>query len=390
MNALTKVSVALLGLAVAGAVYFSLTADEGGLEAVRSPQDPICQQDGDRLARLRARPSLEEGLRLAGEIRCTQLWPQVQAILDGLSAPSRSIAGANPTRASAMVSASDAAPQTVALASDDPCKQDADHLAELKAKPTVDKAARLAGEFTCIKLLPQLLATLDTLRRAEEAGPPTGPTDADVIPAGSEAARPPSDPTASQPAADAARRIKALESENQALAAEVASLQRNQEPISEPVAAPGSPQPAIPAERSQAQPASQGAADAKRSDSELGAALASLPEGMPARVLIRYLTNNASARTQAEDLANVLKKQGVEATDIRESRTAIRTELSFSYAPDEAIAQQVGRLVGVAPVRRLQAEDGLMVRPGAVELSLSGDSHSAAIIATSTRGSSPE
>ena len=390
MNALTKVSVALLGLAVAGAAYFSLTADEGGFEAVRShPQDPICQQDGDRLARLRARPSLEEGLRLAGEIRCTQLWPQVQAILDGLSAPARSIAEANPTRASAIVSASDAAPQTVAPASDDPCKQDADHLAELKAKPTVDKAARLAGEFTCIKLLPQLLATLDTLRRAEEAGPPTGPTDAGIIPAG-EAARPPSDPTAAPPTADAARRIKALESENQALAAEVASLQRNQEPISEPVAAPGSPQPAIPAERSEAQPASRGAADAKRSDSELGAALASLPEGMPARVLIRYLTNNASARTQAEDLANVLKKQGVEATDIRESRTAIRTELSFSYAPDEAIAQQVGRLVGVAPVRRLQAEDGLMVRPGAVELSLSGDSHSAAIIATSTRESGPE
>ena len=65
--------------------------------------------------------------------------------------------------------------------------------------------------------------------------------------------------------------------------------------------------------------------------------------------------------------------------DLRESAGAVRTELSFSYAPDEAIALQVGRLAGIAPVRRPQPKDGLMARPGTVELSLSGDGHLAVI-----------
>jgi hypothetical protein len=107
---------------------------------------------------------------------------------------------------------------------------------------------------------------------------------------------------------------------------------------------------------------------------------------MPARVLIRYLTNNADARAQAEKLANALARQGVEVADLRESRSAIRTELSFSYAPDETIAQRVGRLVGVAPVRRPQPKDALMARPGTVELNLSGESHLAAIKTTFKQG----
>jgi hypothetical protein len=118
--------------------------------------------------------------------------------------------------------------------------------------------------------------------------------------------------------------------------------------------------------------------------------LGSLPEGMQARVLIRYLKNNADARAQAEKLASALAAQGVEVADVRESRSAIRPELSFSYAPDETIARQVGRVVGVAPVRRLQPKDGLMVRPGTVELNLSGDSHLAVIKTTSTRESNHE
>ena len=75
--------------------------------------------------------------------------------------------------------------------------------------------------------------------------------------------------------------------------------------------------------------------------------------------------------------------------DFRGSAGAVRTELSFSYAPDEEIALRVGRLAGVAPVRRPQPKDALMARPGTVELSLSGDSHLAAI-ATSRKERSHE
>ena len=111
---------------------------------------------------------------------------------------------------------------------------------------------------------------------------------------------------------------------------------------------------------------------------------------MPTRVLIRYARNSTEARQQAENLATALARQGVEVADLRESAGAIRTELTFAYAPDEAIARKVGRLVDVAPVRRLQPKDGLMVRPGTVEVNLSGDSHLAAIKTISSRESNHE
>ena len=110
---------------------------------------------------------------------------------------------------------------------------------------------------------------------------------------------------------------------------------------------------------------------------------------MPARVLIRYLKNNPDARQRAESLANALTTQGIEVADVRESAGAVRTELSFSYAPDEAIALRVGRLAGIAPVRRAQPKDGLMARPGTVELSLSGDGR-LAVMTTSRKESNHE
>ena len=78
MNALIKSSMSLLP-AAAIAVYLYAMAGDEGFEAVRSqPQDEICRQDGERLARLQAKPSLDEGLRFLSEIRCLQLWPQLQ------------------------------------------------------------------------------------------------------------------------------------------------------------------------------------------------------------------------------------------------------------------------------------------------------------------------
>ena len=180
----------------------------------------------------------------------------------------------------------------------------------------------------------------------------------------------------SQAAADAERRVAQLESENEARTAEVSRLQHDREaPFADETKSPPEPPPA---------------AHAKPGASDPFSALASLPTGMPPRVLIRYLPNNADARAQAETLASVLKRQGIEVADLRESRGAIRPELSFSYAPDEPIALQVGHLVGIEPMRRLQPKDGLMVRPGTVELNLSGDSHLAALKTTSTRESNHE
>jgi hypothetical protein len=485
----------------------------------RAPEatSDACKHDEQRLAELQVKPSLDEAVRLENEMQCLRLQPQVLALLDKLiqapqSAGALTPNGARRNTTSATPASEPPTSEAASATSVDACNRDEDRLAELQANPTVDKATRLANEFTCIKLVPQLLAILDSLRHAAGAAPPSGPTGAGTISAG-EAASPTLEPPASeatseasddackqdeqrmarlrttpsgeelarfaqelrcetlrpalraliaasaslpesasvsedagarrnqtnetlptpQSAADAERRIAQLESEKGALAAEVSRL-RQQASFNEQAHATPSPPPAAAVERSETPPASAAAnaerriaqlesekgaliaevrrlqhdreapsadevksppatpraAHAKRSASDPFTALASLPTGMPARVLIRYLPNNADARAQAEMLASVFERQGIEVADLRESRSAIRPELSFSYAPDEAIAQQVGRLVGVAPVRRLQPKDGLMVRPGTVELNLSGDSHLAASKTTSTRESNHE
>src|ERR1700733_3379055 len=552
MNALTKFSIALLTVtATAVVVYLYAAPGDGGFNAARSnPQDAICKQDGERLARLRARPSLDEGMRFVGEIRCMQLWPQLQTLLDGLSDPSGSTASsklkpaasdtpfgsdaASPRRSTSSTlddackhdedrlaklranPSADAAirfdselkcpklkPQLLAVldglsqplksaaaqsrngtpsdtssaseavtptseppASDataDACKHDEERLAELQAKPSLDEAIRFKNEMECLELQPQVLALLDKLIQAPQSagaqsrnGAPSDTTTSEAVPPTSE---PPASqvsesasvsegggaqmnatsgtPPAPQAAADPERRIVQLRSEKEALPGEVSRIRHDQEAPSsaDETKSTPSPQPPSPIERSEAQPPSQAGADAERRVAQLesenealtaevsrlqhdreaafadetksppapppaahakpGAsdpfsALASLPTGMPPRVLIRYLPNNADARAQAETLASVLKRQGIEVADLRESRGAIRLELSFSYAPDEPIALQVGHLVGIEPMRRPQPKDGLMVRPGTVELNLSGDSHLAAIKTTSTRESNHE
>jgi hypothetical protein len=333
-----------------------------------------CEHDEQRLTELQARPSLDEAMRLENEIQCLRLQPQLLALLDKLIQAPQSTEAPSPNGApSNTTSASEAAPPTseppaseaTSAASDDACKQDEQRMARLRTTPSVKEAARFTLELRCEMLRPELRALTAALASlpesasiSEDAGAQMNATN--------------ETPPAPQAAVDAERRIAQLESEKEALTAEVSRLQHDREARS--------------ADEVKSPPAPPPAAHAKRSASDPFAALASLPAGMPARVLIRYLPNNADARTQAEMLASALKSHGVEVADLRESRSAIRSELSFSYAPDEAIAQQVGRLVGVAPVRRPQPKDGLMVRPGTVELNLSGESHLAAIKTTSTKG----
>ena len=371
-----------------------------------------CKQDEERLARLRTNPSSEEATRFAQEVRCETLRPELLALTGELAKPPPTQTGSVSNEARGARSAvNDAQPPSQAIAD-----------AERRIAALENDKEALAAEVS-------------RLQRNQ-----VSPSAEQPVPPGSPQPAPPaerSEPrSSSQATEDAERRIAALESEKEALAAEVSKLQHDREaPSAEQATPTPSPRPASPAERSGAEAASQAAGDAERriaelesekvaltaevgklqrdreassaeqakpipppppaapaerSDAEPAAALASLPAGMPARVLIRYLKNNADARAQAEKLASALAAQDVEVADVRESRSAMRTELSFSYAPDETIARQVGGVVGVAPVRRLQPKDGLMLRPGTVELNLSGDSHLAVIKTTSTRESNHE
>jgi hypothetical protein len=375
-------------------------------EATSTAANDACKQDEERLARLRTNPSSEEATGFYQELRCETLRPELLALTGELGKPPPTQTGSVSNEArGARNAVNDAQPPSQAIA-------DAER-----------RIAALESDKEALSAEVSRLQRNQVPPSAEQPVPPASPQPAPPA----ERSEPQS---ASQATEDAARRIAALESEKEALAAEVSKLQHDHEASSPEQATPTpSPQPASPAERSEAEAASQAAADAgrriaeleseklvltaevsklqrdreassipppppaahaERFDAEPAAALASLPEGMQARVLIRYLKSNADARAQAEKLASALAAQGVEVADVRESRGAIRTELSFSYAPDETIARQVGRVVGVAPVRRLQSKDGLMVRPGTVELNLSGDSHLAAIKTNSTRESNHE
>ena len=47
--------------------------------------DQACKRDGDRLARLRSSPSVEEAQRFASELSCEKLRPQLQRLLESLA-----------------------------------------------------------------------------------------------------------------------------------------------------------------------------------------------------------------------------------------------------------------------------------------------------------------
>jgi hypothetical protein len=493
-------SEAPLNTASAGAADTNSTSEaakplSAASESASAASDDACKRDERRLANLQANPTADEAIRLERELTCTKLAPQLLAILDRLSgateaAPTSAATGAVDTNsareAAPRPSATPArgAPSTVSNAA---CKQDEERLARLRTNPSSGEATRFAQELRCEALRPELVelaepppmqtgSVSNEARGASNAvndAQPPSQTIADAerriavlekdkealaaevsrlqrnqVSPSAEQPVPPASPPPSPPAErsepqfasnateDAERRIAALESEKEALAAEVSKLQHDREaPPAEQGAPTPSPQPASPAERSEAEASLQAAADAERriaelesekvaltdevsklqrgreassaeqpkptqppppaaaaerSNAEPAGASAALPTGMPVRVPIRYLKNDADARAQAEKLASALAAQNVDVADVRESRTAIRTELSFFYAPDETLARQVGRLVGVAPVRRLQPKDALMARPGTIELNLSGDSHFAAIKATSSRESNHE
>jgi hypothetical protein len=88
--------------------------------------------------------------------------------------------------------------QLAALAPDEICRRDEEHLAQLRAAPSFEEAARFANELGCERLRPQVLSLMESLAptRAQDAStatppggqvesgtpdPPSSPTGADVV-----------------------------------------------------------------------------------------------------------------------------------------------------------------------------------------------------------------
>jgi hypothetical protein len=214
------------------------------------------------------------------------------------------------------------------------------------------------------ELTPPSLERASGPSRSVESGAPAKPQmSALLTPATKTDALPPPltspAPPPSQSAVDAEIRLAAVEREVDALAAELRTLKREQAPR--------------PTQTAANEPSPPAASDGPPGPDFLAALVTALPEGMPPRVLIRYAGRSAEARRRAEELASALAAQGLEVADLRESVVApAQTRLSFSYASDEAVASRIGRLAGVAPQRQALPKDGLLPRPGTVELILAG------------------
>ena len=259
-----------------------------------------CKQDEERLAALQAKPSLDEAIRFEDELKCSKLQPQLLALLDSLSqalqsagAQSRNGAPSNTTSASEPVPPTPPASE----ATSDACKHDEERLAELQAKPSVDEAARFAQELRCGTLRPQLLALTGEV---VAPSPPNSESVSKDAAAATNTANPAptalDTSAASKATVDAEHRIARLESEKQALAARVSRLERAQEESSaQETNSTPSPQPATPAERSENHPESQAAMDAERRIAQLE----SEKEALTAEVSRLHRDRNAPSAEQA-------------------------------------------------------------------------------------------
>jgi len=149
-----------------------------GTQLAALTPNEICQRDGDRLARLRSNPSIDEATRFANELDCEKLRPQVLSLIESLAPTPAAADGSNavPPDAKAVNEAARLAPPVVHagvadLASDEACRRDGDRLARLRASPSGEEAQRFASELGCEALRPQLQRLMESLGLVAPAPP---------------------------------------------------------------------------------------------------------------------------------------------------------------------------------------------------------------------------
>jgi uncharacterized caspase-like protein len=121
----------------------------------------VCARDKTALTHLRAKPTREEAAQFARSIQCDELRPQLARLLESLG-----IAPVDPQRP-AVVERSDAqshetVPPTQRDAAD-PCKEDAEKLVKLRAKPVRAEVENFARDLRCQTLRPQVARLLESL-----------------------------------------------------------------------------------------------------------------------------------------------------------------------------------------------------------------------------------
>ena len=146
------------------------TVGAAGTQLAALTPDEICQRDRESLEQLRSHPSSDELVRLANELGCKKLLPQVVSLIKSL-APSPAAADvSNAAPSTAQTVSEDARPASpaggadvAALTSNETCKRDADRLARLRSNPSGEEAQRFASELSCEALRPQLQRLIESL-----------------------------------------------------------------------------------------------------------------------------------------------------------------------------------------------------------------------------------
>jgi hypothetical protein len=127
-----------------------------GSDVASPTSDETCKRDEDRLARLRSSPSPEEAQRIASELRCEALRPQLQRLIESLAVAAPAPLGlANSSPASNSLLAEGCASERAALD-------------RLRRDPSAEAAGRFWRDLRCEGLRPQVSLLLQSLNVTPE------------------------------------------------------------------------------------------------------------------------------------------------------------------------------------------------------------------------------
>jgi hypothetical protein len=123
-----------------------------------------CKRDFERLAKLRAEPTLEGVERFSRELTCDELRPQIARLLESVGGTDvAAVVAPRPVPPQAPAPVKAEASSQVPMPKGDACRRDSELLARLRANPTLDDAKRFSRDLACESLRAQASRLLESL-----------------------------------------------------------------------------------------------------------------------------------------------------------------------------------------------------------------------------------
>jgi hypothetical protein len=135
-------------------------AEKAPSESASKERD--CKRDSERLARLRANPTVEEAERLSRELTCDELRPQIARLLESLGAKGVPSIGSAALPRSPAPATPERSPQ-IPTTKEQICKRESESLARLRANPQLEEIKRFSNELACEDLRPQTVRLLESV-----------------------------------------------------------------------------------------------------------------------------------------------------------------------------------------------------------------------------------